>query len=104
MVCSSFPLVLQLSSALQQAVNITRRAARTFASSSSSRSGTAATLQAMASYHAESAATHALVVIDFMLTYLFIAEIFRQHFDRFGKVVEAQIMVDHTSGRSRGFG
>jgi RNA recognition motif-containing protein len=48
--------------------------------------------------------THALVVIDFMLTYLFIAEIFRQHFDRFGKVVEAQIMVDHTSGRSRGFG
>lgn len=33
-----------------------------------------------------------------------VAEIFRQHFERFGKVVEAQIMVDHTSGRSRGFG
>lgn len=32
------------------------------------------------------------------------AESFRQHFERFGKVVEAQIMVDHTSGRSRGFG
>jgi RNA recognition motif-containing protein len=39
-----------------------------------------------------------------MLTELVFAEIFRQHFDRFGKVVEAQIMVDHTSGRSRGFG
>jgi hypothetical protein len=32
------------------------------------------------------------------------ADIFKQHFERFGKVVEAQIMVDHTSGRSRGFG
>jgi hypothetical protein len=32
------------------------------------------------------------------------AENFKQHFERFGKVVEAQIMVDHTSGRSRGFG
>uniref|UniRef100_A0A383VZF2 RRM domain-containing protein n=1 Tax=Tetradesmus obliquus TaxID=3088 RepID=A0A383VZF2_TETOB len=31
-------------------------------------------------------------------------ENFKQHFERFGKVVEAQIMVDHTSGRSRGFG
>lgn len=32
------------------------------------------------------------------------AENFKQHFERFGKVIEAQIMVDHTSGRSRGFG
>lgn len=32
------------------------------------------------------------------------ADAFKQHFERFGKVVEAQIMVDHTSGRSRGFG
>jgi RNA recognition motif-containing protein len=32
------------------------------------------------------------------------ADNFKQHFERFGKVVEAQIMVDHTSGRSRGFG
>lgn len=32
------------------------------------------------------------------------AESFKQHFERFGKVTEAQIMVDHTSGRSRGFG
>eukprot|EP00878_Enallax_costatus_P017996 GHUV01018922.1.p1 GENE.GHUV01018922.1~~GHUV01018922.1.p1 ORF type:complete len:230 (+),score=48.72 GHUV01018922.1:339-1028(+) len=31
-------------------------------------------------------------------------EVFKQHFERFGKVTEAQIMVDHTSGRSRGFG
>lgn len=31
-------------------------------------------------------------------------ELFRQYFEQFGKVVEAQIMVDHTSGRSRGFG
>jgi len=32
------------------------------------------------------------------------AEAFKQHFERFGKVLEGQIMVDHTSGRSRGFG
>jgi hypothetical protein len=32
------------------------------------------------------------------------ADQFRQYFERFGKVIEAQIMVDHTSNRSRGFG
>jgi hypothetical protein len=29
---------------------------------------------------------------------------FKSHFEQFGKIVEAQIMVDHVSGRSRGFG
>lgn len=32
------------------------------------------------------------------------AEQFKLYFERYGKVVEAQIMVDHTSNRSRGFG
>ncbi|KIY99006.1 putative RNA-binding protein [Monoraphidium neglectum] len=31
-------------------------------------------------------------------------EQFKLYFERYGKVVEAQIMVDHTSNRSRGFG
>lgn len=32
------------------------------------------------------------------------AEEFRRYFGRYGTVVEAQIMQDHMSGRSRGFG
>ncbi|KAL3147898.1 hypothetical protein ABBQ32_002613 [Trebouxia sp. C0010 RCD-2024] len=31
-------------------------------------------------------------------------EDFREYFERFGPVLEAQIMIDHHSGRSRGFG
>lgn len=31
-------------------------------------------------------------------------EQFQQYFEQFGKVVDAQIMQDHYSGRSRGFG
>jgi len=29
---------------------------------------------------------------------------FREYFMQFGPVTDAQIMVDHTTGRSRGFG
>lgn len=32
------------------------------------------------------------------------AEQFRDYFSQYGEVVEAQIMQDHMSGRSRGFG
>ncbi len=32
------------------------------------------------------------------------ADDFRTHFEQYGKVLEVQIMVDHISGRSRGFG
>lgn len=32
------------------------------------------------------------------------ADEFREYFSQFGEVVEAQIMQDHMSGRSRGFG
>lgn len=32
------------------------------------------------------------------------AEEFRTHFSTYGKITEAQIMVDYNSGRSRGFG
>ena len=32
------------------------------------------------------------------------ADQFQEYFERYGKVTEAQIMQDHTSGRSRGFG
>ena len=32
------------------------------------------------------------------------AEGFREYFGQYGAVTEAQIMQDHTSGRSRGFG
>lgn len=32
------------------------------------------------------------------------ADHFRSYFEHYGKVEEAQIMVDHQSGRSRGFG
>lgn len=36
--------------------------------------------------------------------YLHCAEQFKAYFERFGEVAEAQIMLDHMSGRSRGFG
>ena len=32
------------------------------------------------------------------------ADDFREYFGQFGDITEAQIMQDHTSGRSRGFG
>eukprot|EP00967_Tisochrysis_lutea_P040990 scaffold49252_cov16-Tisochrysis_lutea.AAC.1 len=35
---------------------------------------------------------------------LFSADEFRSHFQQYGPVAEAQIMVDYNSGRSRGFG
>lgn len=35
---------------------------------------------------------------------LYFPDLFKVYFEQYGKVLEAQIMVDHTSGRSRGFG
>ena len=32
------------------------------------------------------------------------ADQFKSHFEQFGPVTEAQIMIDHESQRSRGFG
>lgn len=35
---------------------------------------------------------------------LYLADQFKAYFERFGTISDAQIMQDHTSGRSRGFG
>lgn len=35
---------------------------------------------------------------------LHVADDFKEYFERYGEVAEVQIMQDHMSGRSRGFG